>query len=73
MGDHEGTLKTEYDDISMKTKLTLTPFGGTFGTLPFYERSFFIALLDFTPHWVYRPTNAIHAVSLGVYTSEKLL
>ena len=24
MGDHEGTLQTEYDDISMKTKLNLT-------------------------------------------------
>ena len=30
MGDHEGTLQIEYDDISMKTNLILTRFGGTF-------------------------------------------
>ena len=42
MGDHEGTLQIEYDDISMKTKLILTRFGGTFGTLRFDERYFLI-------------------------------
>ena len=42
IGDHEGTLQIEYDDISMKTKLGLAGFGGTFGTLRFDERSFFI-------------------------------
>ena len=31
MGDHEGTLQIEYDDISMKTRLILTRFKGTFG------------------------------------------
>ena len=33
MGDHEGTLRIEHDDISMKIKHILTRFGGTFGTL----------------------------------------
>ena len=28
LGDHEGTLKNEYDDISTKTKLILPRFGG---------------------------------------------
>ena len=32
MRDHEGTLKIEYDDLSMKTELVLTRFGGTFLT-----------------------------------------
>ena len=40
MGDHEGTLNDEHDDISLKTKLVLTPFGGTFGTLKFNENRF---------------------------------
>ena len=31
MGDHEGTLKIEYDDITI-TKLIVNQFGGTFGT-----------------------------------------
>ena len=33
MGDHEGTLQSEYDDDPMKTRLTLTRFGLTFRTL----------------------------------------
>ena len=41
MGDHQGTLQNEHDDIGMKTKLILTRFGGSFGTLRFDERSFF--------------------------------
>ena len=32
MGDHDKTIKIEYDDFSMKTNLLLTRFGGTFGT-----------------------------------------
>ena len=47
MGNHEGTLKSEYDDIRMKTKVILTPFGENFGTLRFDERLF----LGFTPYW----------------------
>ena len=31
----------------------------------------FKASLGFTPYWDYKPTNAIHADSPAVYTSEK--
>ena len=72
-GGHEGTLQIEYDDISMKTKFFLTRFGGTFGKLRFDEKSFFDTLLGFTPFWNYKPTNAIHADSSRVYTSDKNL
>ena len=41
MGDHEGTLETEYDDISMKPKFILTTFGGMFGTARFDEKPLF--------------------------------
>ena len=41
LGDHERTPKTEYDDLNKKTKLILTCFGSTFGTLRFDEHSFF--------------------------------
>ena len=64
MGHHEGTLNNEYDDISLKTKLVLTPFGGTFGMLKFNEKSFFKSLLGFTPYQEdYKITNAIYAES----------
>ena len=46
LGDHEGTLKNEYDDLNKKTKLNLTRFGSTFGTWRFDEKLFFI------PYWV---------------------
>ena len=72
LGYHEGTLQVKYDDITMRTKLVSTRFGGTFGTLIFDEKSFFNALLGFRPYWVYKPTNVIHAGSPGVYTSEKI-
>ena len=72
MGDHEGTLQIEYDDISMKTKLILTRFGSIIGTLRFNEKSFFHLLLHFTPYWDYKPTNAIHANSPSVYTSDNI-
>ena len=39
MGDHDGTLQIQYDDISMKTKLVLTCFGGTIRTLRFNLKS----------------------------------
>ena len=39
-GDREGTIRIEYDDTSMKTKLVLTRFGLTFVTLKFHEKSF---------------------------------
>ena len=74
MGDREGTLKIEYDDFTTKTKLILTGFGSTFGTLGFNEKFFFQnTLLGFTPYWDYKQTNAIHADSPGVYTSDKIL
>ena len=47
LGDHEGTLKLEYDDINKKTKFSLTRFGCTFGMLRFDEHSFFNTLLGF--------------------------
>ena len=50
MGDHEGIFKTEYDQNSMKTKLILKRFGGTFGTLRFIENSLYNTLMDFTPY-----------------------
>ena len=56
----------------MKTKLNLMRFSGSFGTLRFDEKSFFITLLGFTPFWDYKPINAIRAASLGVYTSDKI-
>ena len=30
LGDYEGTLQIEYDDLNKKTKLILTRFGSTF-------------------------------------------
>ena len=44
-----------------------------FATLRFDEKSFLNILLGFTPYWDYKPTNAIHADSSGVYTSDKIL
>ena len=49
LGDHEGTLNIEYDDVTMKINLILTRFGRKFGTLRIVERSFFNILLGFTP------------------------
>ena len=56
----------------MKTKLISNQFRLTFGTLGFDDKSFFNNLLDFPPYWDYKPTNAIHADSPGVYTSDKI-
>ena len=64
LGDHEGTLQIEYDNLNKKTKLILTRFGDTFGTLRFDEKSFFHTLLGFTPYWDYKP---------GVYSSDKVI
>ena len=73
LGDHEGTLKIEYDDLNKKVKIILTRFGLTFGTLRFDEKSFFHTLLGFDPYWDYKPTNAIHADSPGVYSNDKVI
>ena len=69
MKDHEGTLKSKYHDISMKTKLISTRFVRNFGTSRFDEKSVFITLLGFTPYWDFKPTNASHVDSPGVFTS----
>ena len=37
------------------------------------KKSLFNTLLGFTPNWYYKPTNAIHADSLGAYTNEKII
>ena len=34
---------------------------------------FLYTFLSFTPYWDYKPTNAIHADSSGVYTNNKNL
>ena len=73
MSDQEGTIQIEHDDITMKTKLILTRFGGTFGTLRFDERSVFNTLLGFTPYWDYKATNAIYSDNPGVYSSKNFL
>ena len=73
LGDHENTLQIEYDDLNKKVKLILTRFGVTFGTSRFDKKSFFHTLLGFTPYWDYKPTNAIHADTPGVYTSDKVI
>ena len=73
LGDHEGTLKIEYDDLNKNVKLILTRFGSTFGTLSFDEKYFLHTILSFDPYWDYKPTNAIHADSPGVYTNDKII
>ena len=70
LGDHEGTLQIEYDDSNKKTKLILTRFGSSFGTLRFDDKSFFNTLLGLDPFWDYKPTNAFNADSPGVDTSD---
>ena len=44
LGDHEGTLQLEYDDLNKKVKLILTRFGSTFANLRFdkIKNRFFI-------------------------------
>ena len=71
-GGPEGTLKIDYDDITMRTKLIVTQFGGTFGTYRFDGKSSFNTSWGFTPYWDYKPNNSFHAVSPGVKTSEEI-
>ena len=66
MSDPEGTLHIEYDDITTRTKLFLTQFGSTFGTLGFDEKSFFNTITKFSPYWDFEPTISIQADSSGV-------
>ena len=42
LGDHEGTLQIEYDELNKKVKLNLIRFGETFGALRFDKNRFFI-------------------------------
>ena len=72
LGDHEGILQIEYDDLDKKVKLILTRFGENFGALRFDKKSFLLTKLGFTPYWDYKPTNAIFADAPGVYTSDKI-
>ena len=65
MGDHDGTLQIENDDITMKKKHNLTSFGGSFETLRFDESLSFKTFLGFTPSWNYKLTNAVHCDSPG--------
>ena len=39
--DHEATLQIEHGDITVKTKLILTRFGGNFGKLRFNQKIHF--------------------------------
>ena len=73
LGDHEGTLQIENDDLNKKVRLILTRFGSTFGTLRFDKKSFFHTIFGFAPYWDYKPTNAIHADAPGVYSSDKVI
>ena len=73
LGDNEGTLQIQYDDLSKKVRLILTRFGITFGTLRFDKKSFFHKIFGFVPYWDYKPTNASHADAPGVYTSDKII
>ena len=71
---HRGSwmdAETEYDDMSMKTDIILTRFSGAFVTLRFDGASCSETLLGFTSNWAYKPTNAFHADSPGVYIIEK--
>ena len=73
LSDQQGTLQIRYDELNRKVRLILTRFGLTFGTLRFDEKSFFHTILGFDPYWDYKPTNAFHADSPGVYTSDKFI
>ena len=73
LGDLEGTLKIEDDDLIKKTKLLLTRFGSTLGTLRFDEKPFFKTFLGLALYWDCKPTNVIHADSPGVYSNDKVL
>ena len=72
MGQHEGTTQIENDDNSKKTKIILTRFRLTFGTLMFDEKSIFNRLLGFEPYWDYK-TNNEYMLIPQVYTPVKNL
>ena len=61
------------DEKNMKIKPILIRCGGTIATLKFDEKRFFNTLISFTPYWDFKVSNAIHADTPGVYTSEEVL
>ena len=65
MGDHERTLQIEYD-ITMKTKLILKRFAGTFGMLKFDDKPFLhlIGTISLPKQFI---------DSAGVYTKDRTL
>ena len=63
-----GSLKSIYDDVSMKTKLIFDYFS----SLRFHKKSVFHTLLGFDPYWDYKPKNGVNSDS-GVYISNKIL
>ena len=69
IGGERGSVRIEYDDISMKTKLIFDYFLA----LRFNKKSFFHSLLGFTPYWDYKPTNGVNSESAGIYISDKIL
>ena len=68
LGDNHGTLQIEYGDVSMKTKLILSPF-----VMLRFIKNFFFTSLRFTPYWDYKPTKTILVDNSGISTSEKIL
>ena len=58
--------------LNMRKEPDLNRFGENLGTLRSNEKSFFNTLFAFTPYWDYKPTNAVHADSPVVFTSDKL-
>ena len=65
---NKGTLRIEYDDVSMKTKLFLSAFV----KLRFNGRSVLTILSEFTIYWVYKPTQTVHVGKAGIYTYGKI-
>ena len=70
MVDHEGTLRIENDDISMKSKLISTQFGAKSEALKINEKIFCNTSTGLKPYWDYRHFNDFHVESPGVYTNE---
>ena len=73
IGDHEGSVQLEYDDLSTETQIHLTRSGANFGFPRFEEKSFFNTFSSFLSKCYHKPTNAIHFDSPIVNTSEKIM
>ena len=65
----KGSLKIEYDDVGMKTKLVFDYFS----SLRFNKKSFFHTLLGFDPYWDHKTINGVNSESAGVYISNQML